>query len=413
MNDVLDLYKTVEEHVEWLSSIGLDPKGGTTRLLYDKDWVAAQSGLKHKFEEAGLIARYDAVGNLFGRLEGTSYPNDTIMTGSHVDTVVNGGALDGQFGILASYLAIKHLKETYGQPLRSLEVVAMAEEEGSRFPYAFWGSKNIFGLADKQDVLYAKDADGVEFVTAMTAAGFNFRDEATPLREDIKAFVEIHIEQGNVLERTGKQVAVVNNIVGQKRYNITLKGEANHAGTTPMEFRHDTVYAMSKMISESIDRAKLVGDPLVLTFGHIDVQPNTVNVVPGKTFLTMDCRHTDGEVLEQFTKDIESLFRTIATELEIEIDIDNWMDEAPVPMSNHIVSVLEEACQEAGLNYTTMHSGAGHDSQIFALHVPTAMLFVPSINGISHNPAEATKTEDLVEGVKALIASLYKLAYEE
>ena len=408
-----ELYKEVEEYVNWLSSIGLDSKGGTTRFLYDKSLVEAQTGLKNKFEAIGLNASYDAVGNLFGKLEGTKYKDETIMTGSHVDTVVNGGALDGQFGILASYLAIKYLKETHGAPLRNLEVVSMAEEEGSRFPFAFWGSKNIFGLVDKQDVLYAEDTGGILFTDAMKEAGFDFRDENQKLRDDIKAFVEIHIEQGNVLENTGKQVAVVNNIVGQKRYDITLKGQANHAGTTPMGFRHDTVYAMSKMISESIDRAKEWGDPLVLTFGHIDVKPNTVNVVPGETFFTMDCRHTDGEILNNFTKEVEALFRKIASELEIEINIDIWLDEDPVPMSEDIVKVLEEACSETGLNYTTMHSGAGHDSQIFALHVPTAMIFVPSIGGISHNPAEATKTEDLVEGVKALIASLYKLAYEE
>ncbi|MGL5685907.1 MAG: M20/M25/M40 family metallo-hydrolase, partial [Vagococcus fluvialis] len=142
-------------------------------------------------------------------------------------------------------------------------------------------------------------------------------------------------------------------------------------------------------------------------------KPNTVNVVPGETFFTMDCRHTEGDVLNSFTKEVESLFRKIASELEIDINIDIWLDEDPVPMSKEVVKVLEEACQETGLNYTTMHSGAGHDSQIFALHVPTAMIFVPSIGGISHNPAEATKTEDLVEGVRALTASLYKLAYEE
>lgn len=408
-----ELYKVVEEHVNWLSSIGLDSKGGTTRLLYDAAWLEAQNGLKEKFESIGLTTNFDAVGNLFGKLEGSKYKDETIMTGSHVDTVVNGGALDGQFGILASYLAIKHLKETYGEPLRNLEVVSMAEEEGSRFPFAFWGSKNIFGLVDKQDVLYAEDTEGILFTDAMKQAGFDFRNEDETLRDDIKAFVEIHIEQGNVLENTGKQVAVVNNIVGQKRYDITLKGKANHAGTTPMGFRHDTVYAMSKMISESIDKAKEWGDPLVLTFGHIDVKPNTVNVVPGETFFTMDCRHTEGDVLNSFTKEVESLFRKIASELEIDINIDIWLDEDPVPMSKEVVKVLEEACQETGLNYTTMHSGAGHDSQIFALHVPTAMIFVPSIGGISHNPAEATKTEDLVEGVKALTASLYKLAYEE
>ncbi|MEG0553896.1 MAG: hydantoinase/carbamoylase family amidase, partial [Carnobacterium sp.] len=224
-----DLNSVVEEHVAWLSGIGADPTGGTTRLLYDKNWQIAQTGLKEKFEAIGLKASFDAVGNLFGRIEGSKYPMETIMTGSHVDTVVNGGALDGQFGILASYLAIKYLTEKYGQPLRSLEVISMAEEEGSRFPYAFWGSKNIWGIANKADVLEAADAAGIKFVDAMRDAGFDFKDENEVLRKDIKAFVEIHIEQGSVLEKTGKQVGVVNSIVGQKRYNITLEGESNHA----------------------------------------------------------------------------------------------------------------------------------------------------------------------------------------
>ncbi|MGX6993386.1 allantoate deiminase [Vagococcus penaei] len=408
-----DLQQKVEQEVTWLSSIGLDSKGGTTRLLYDDNWVKAQHDLKQKFTTLGLSSHFDQVGNLYGRLEGSKYPNETILTGSHVDTVVNGGALDGQFGIVAGYLAINYLKETYGTPLRTLEVVSMAEEEGSRFPFAFWGSKNIFGLVNPNDLKYAKDADGIQFSEAMEQAGFSFPTESQQAREDIKAFVEIHIEQGNVLEKKEKQVAVVNNIVGQKRYDITLIGQSNHAGTTPMGYRQDTVYAMSKMISDSMDRAKELGDPLVLTVGHIAVTPNTVNVVPGKTFFTVDCRHTDGQVLEDFTNDMMSRFKAIATECDVQIEIDNWMNEAPVPMSEEIVSVLEQACQESNLNYLTMHSGAGHDSQIFAQHVPTAMLFVPSINGVSHNPAEATKIEDLTEGVKALIASLYKLAYED
>ncbi len=405
--------KQIDEQVTWLSSIGLDEAGGTTRLLYDDNWVKAQEGLKEKFINSDFETYFDNVGNLYGRLVGSKCPNEVILTGSHVDTVVHGGALDGQFGIIASYLAIKYLKETYGQPLRTLEVVSMAEEEGSRFPFAFWGSKNIFGLVNPEEVKYAEDTDGIKFVDAMENAGFTFPTTKQEPRDDIKAFVEIHIEQGSVLEKTQKQVAVVNNIVGQKRYDIRLIGQANHAGTTPMGFRQDAVYAMSKMISRSIDKAKAIGDPLVLTFGHIDVTPNTVNVVPGEVFFTVDCRHTDADDLEEFTTQMEKDFQELAKECDVSIEIDNWMNEAPVPMSPDIVTVLEEACAESNLNYTTMHSGAGHDSQIFAQYVPTAMIFVPSIDGISHNPDESTKLEDLTEGVKALIASLYKLAYEE
>lgn len=405
--------KEVQQYVEWLSGIGADPTGGTTRLLYDEHWVKAQNELKTLFEKHDFKTQYDAVGNLFARIEGSEFPEETIMSGSHVDTVVNGGALDGQFGILSAFLAMKYLYETHGQPKRSMEIVSMAEEEGSRFPYAFWGSKNIFGLADKEDVIDAADATGVKFVDAMKQAGFDFRDENGKTREDIKAFVELHIEQGNVLETLKKPVGIVTSIVGQKRYTIRLKGQANHAGTTPMSYRHDTVYAMSRMISQSIEKANKIGDPLVLTFGHVEVVPNTVNVVPGETVFSMDCRHTDNTVLENFVQEIEKDMQTIAQEMSIEIEMERWMDEMPTPMSEDIVNHIIAACDKEELNYHVMHSGAGHDSQIFAPHVPTAMIFVPSIKGISHNPAEATHVSDLVEGVRALTATLYQLAYEK
>lgn len=402
----------VEENINWLSSIGADPAGGISRLLYDDNWLIAQKGLAEKFQQIGLSTSFDEIGNLFGRVEGSKYPQETIMSGSHVDTVVNGGSLDGQFGIIAAYLAIKYLLEKHGQPLRSLEVISMAEEEGSRFPYAFWGSKNVWGMAKKEEVMEAADAEGVAFVDAMHQSGFDFKTNAD-IRKDIKAFVEIHIEQGNVLETIGKPIGIVNSIVGQKRYTITLDGQANHAGTTPMSYRKDAIYGYSKIVSQAIEKANAAGDPLVLTFGHVEVVPNTVNVVPGQVTFTMDCRHTDTAFLQCFTKELEADMQTIAAEHGLGIAIDLWMDEQPVPMSDEIVAALIEACNENKLDYKLMHSGAGHDSQIFAQFVPTAMLFVPSIAGISHNPAEATELADLTEGVKALIASLYKLAYED
>lgn len=398
---------------EWLSSIGADPTGGMTRLLYSQEWVDAQNALKQKFTDHGLIASFDEVGNLFGRVEGRLYPDETILSGSHIDTVVNGGNLDGQYGIEAAFLAIQYLKENYGQPLRSLEVVSFAEEEGSRFPYVFWGSKNIVGIANNADVENIVDGKGIKFVDAMHNAGFNFRDNSKPMRDDIKAFVEIHIEQGNVLEIEGKQIGVVNNIVGQRRYNVSLKGQSNHAGTTPMGYRKDTVFGFSQICFESISKAKKLGDPLVLTFGKVEPKPNVVNVVPGYTNFTIDCRHTDKKALVDFTTELEADMQRIADEQGLIIEIDRWMDEDPIPMNPSLVKKLESICQRDNYNFRVMHSGAGHDSQIFAPKVPTVMFFVPSINGVSHNPAEATKIEDLAEGVKVLAQTLYELAYLE
>ena len=406
-----NFYKEIDGVVEWLSSFGKDPKGGVTRTLYTDEWLDAQNALKEKLEKIGLKTNFDEIGNLFGRIKGTEFPDEVIATGSHIDTVTNGGKLDGAFGIIAGMIAIKNLIEKHGAPKRSLELISMAEEEGSRFPYAFWGSKNIFGLANQEDVIDAKDIDGKKFVDEMRRCGFDFRKDNTP-KDDLKAFLEIHIEQGNFLEMENKSVGVVTSIVGQRRYGIKLKGQANHAGTTLMKYRKDTIEAFARIVTSSLEKAKKKGDPLVLTFGKVDVTPNTVNVVPGETAFTIDCRHTDRDVLKDFTKEIEEDMRNICKDMGIEIEIDMWMDEPPVPMDEEIISIIEKASKDNNLNYKVMHSGAGHDSQIFAPRVATGMIFVPSINGISHNPAENTEVKDLAEGILALQSALYELAYK-
>lgn len=411
----IDFDKLPEEaasRLDWLAGFGEDPKGGVSRLLYSKAWVEGQNALKEWMEEIGLEAKFDEIGNLFGTLKGKSV-NETVLTGSHVDTVKNGGKYDGAYGIIAGIIALKYLKEAYGEPLRNIEVVSMAEEEGSRFPYAFWGSKNIVGIAKREEVENIKDFEGIPFVEAMKNAGFGFRDESKGMREDLKAFVEVHVEQGSVLETEKIPVGVVNNIVGQRRYTVEVTGEANHAGTTPMGYRKDAMYAASQMVYEIISMARVEGDPLVTTVGKIEAQPSIVNVVPGKAIFTIDVRHTDKEAIVSFTEKMTDRMKAISKEHGVEINIDLWMDADPVPMDQKVVELIEKQCKENGLTFKLMHSGAGHDSQIFAPAVPTAMLFVPSLKGISHNPAEFTEPADLAEGIKALIGALYELGYKE
>lgn len=401
----------IKDTLDWLSAFGINESGGITRLLYTKEWLAAQRGLKEKFEQLGMRTEFDEIGNLKGTLEGTEGTGETIGTGSRVDTVVNGGTLDGQLGIVGGYLAIADLLRTYGRPKKNLAVFSIAEEEGSRFPTVFWGSKNLFHIQNEEEVMEIEDSDGIRFVDAMHQCGFEFGKKKLSLMDDVKQFVELHIEQGNTLEMEGKAVGVIHSIVGQKRYNIHLKGEANHAGTTLMRYRHDVVQVYGKIVTESIAKAKEIGDPLVLTFGKVNVKPNTVNVVPGEAMFTMDCRHTDKEVLQSFTENVEEMMKQFASEDGVEIEIDCWMNEDPVPMADEMIELIENACKEQKLNYRILHSGAGHDSQIIAKYVPTGMIFVPSIKGISHNPAEKTKLEDLQQGIEALKNTLYKLAY--
>ncbi len=401
----------VESVRDWLASFGADETGGMTRLLFTPEWLDAQLALKQKFEDLGMVAEFDEVGNLVGTYPGTDDTDDVIACGSHVDTVVHGGKLDGALGIFGGYLAIKDLVETHGAPKKSLRVISMAEEEGSRFPFVFWGSKNMVGTVPETVLEGVADNDGVTFTEAMKNCGFGVRTAHTSPLDNVKAFLELHIEQGNTLEMEGKKVGVVTAITGQRRYNIRLHGEANHAGTTRMCYRHDVVQVFSQIVTESIAKANAEGDPLVLTFGHIEVTPNTVNVVPGDAMFTMDCRHTDKDTLVRFSEQIEADMVRIAAEHGVEIEIDRWMDEDPVPMNPELVAKIEQVAKDSGANYRMMHSGAGHDSQVIAPHVPTGMLFVPSVKGISHNPAEYTEAEDLKAGIDMLGAALYNLAY--
>jgi len=406
------LRNEVVQYIDAMGEKAKDPRGGITRLLYTSEWVDSQLELKRIMAEAGLSTYFDEIGNLFGRLDGGSLPGETVLTGSHVDTVKNGGKLDGMFGIIAGITAIKYLKKRYGTPKRNIEVVSFAEEEGSRFPFVFWGSKSFLGLAKKEDVAHLKDNDGVLFGDAIRAAGFGFKtDDASAIREDVRNFIEIHIEQGNVLEREGKEIGVVRAIVGQRRFRVKVNGTANHAGTTPMGYRRDALYSAGKMISSVIDRAKTYGDPLVTTAGFISARPNIPNVVPGEAEFSLDMRHTDSDFLKQFTDESIFIMEQIAKECSVEIRVNMWMDEPPVPMSGEIVGCLENICKKNNINYKIMHSGAGHDSQLMANYVPTAMLFVPSKDGVSHNPAEYTDPAYLEKGVFALIGALHELAY--
>ncbi|QLK85375.1 allantoate deiminase [Staphylococcus sp. 17KM0847] len=407
----MDIRTMFERLDKQFTSYGGLKGGGITRLLYSDEWIEAVKALEKLLKEEGFEVSFDDVGNLTGRIEGSEQPEETIMSGSHIDTVVEGGHLDGQFGILSAIVAMKYLKEKYGQPKKSLEVLSLAEEEGSRFPYTFWGSKNFFNLANTKDVETIADAEGVQFIDAMTRSGFQFRQNDT-VRDDIKAFVEMHIEQGKVLETEQKSIGVVTGIVGQKRYTINLKGEANHAGTTPMGLRKDAVVAFTEIVQRLVQRAEEIGDPLVLTFGHVTPVPNTVNVVPGEVEFSVDCRHIDQEVLNTFAKEIETTIKEIAEQRGMDVNINLWMDETPTLMDDAIIEKVEASAEEiVGAAYKVMPSGAGHDSQIFAKHVPTGMIFVPSIKGISHNVEEETLVEDLVKGIEVLASVLYKLAY--
>ena len=381
--------------------------GGITRLLYTDEWKNAVMRLKEEMVKVGFEVEFDAVGNLFGLIKGEI--DENISTGSHIDTVVEGGELDGQFGIVAGLIAIQNLVKKYGKPKKNLQLISLAEEEGSRFPYVFWGSKNVMGLAKKEDVENITDKDGKKFVDEMRKCGFDFKNDNS--RRKIDKFVELHIEQGNLLENLKKPIGIITAITGQKRYDAKIIGEANHAGTTRMCYRKDAAYAYATIVKEAIEKAVSWDELLVCTFGRVSLVPNTVNVVPGVCEFSIDVRHPNGEVLNPFQEWLENRMKEIAKEHSVELEFNLWMDQKPVPMDEEVIKEIENSAKELNLDYEIMHSGAGHDSQIFAPFVPTSMIFVPSINGISHNIYEKTDIEDLIKGVELLEKVLYNLAY--
>ncbi|QKS60139.1 allantoate deiminase [Paenibacillus barcinonensis] len=401
----------IEDMVEWLASYGSDNSGGVTRLLYDPAWSAAQKAVQAKIEHLGLTARYDDVGNLFGRLAGRDPEAKVVLTGSHIDTVTGGGKYDGAFGIIASLLAVEYLLTHHGQPLKPIEIVSLCEEEGSRFPMTYWGSGNITGVKDRDNVHHVKDANGISLDQAMQAAGFGSDLHPSPERTDLECFIELHIEQGEVLEREGKSIGIVSHIVGQRRYNITVYGESNHAGTTPMKWRRDAMFTAAEMIRLLTIRATADQSGLVATVGHMEVKPNVGNVIAREVTFSLDVRHSNAETIKQFCEACFSEFEIIAAQHGTQIRYHKWMDEPPVAMDHTLTKAAEDILKRGRISYKRMTSGAGHDSQIFGTHCPTALLFVPSQGGISHSPAEFTHTEDLQRGVLLLIDLLYKLAY--
>ncbi|MDG0812783.1 hydantoinase/carbamoylase family amidase [Cohnella rhizosphaerae] len=276
-----DAFAELTPLLERLAAFGADERGAVTRLLYSQPWLDAQTFLAERMRMAGLEARFDRVGNLYGRLPGSLPGAPVVLTGSHIDTVRSGGRYDGAYGIAAGLLALDYLKRTCGAPRRTLEVVSLCEEEGSRFPLAYWGSGNATGAYRLEDASGPVDMDGITLKAAMTSSGFGRGDLPDCLRTGLGAFVELHIEQGVVLERTGHAIGLVTTIVGQRRYALTVSGASNHAGTTPMSMRSDALAGAAEMIAALERAATEAGDPLVATVGRLEVVPNTPNVIPG------------------------------------------------------------------------------------------------------------------------------------
>jgi allantoate deiminase len=410
MDKPLTIEPTEMDHlVTWLGQFGEQPGGGIVRHVYDDAWSAARQALMDAMRDAGLQVREDAVGNVFGRIEGES--SRTVLTGSHIDTVVLGGRYDGGLGVLSALAALRTLRQRAGRPRKSLEMVALCEEEDSRFHCNFWGTRGILGLIEDSELEELKDLDGVTIADAMRRAGFPPDRYREAVREDLDAFVELHIEQGRILFDEGLPLGVVNTITGLYRFRVTVEGRTDHAGTTPMDLRRDALQAAVHFSSEMTRIVSEVGRPAVVTNGWWNVQPGAWNIVPGVVEFSVDLRHPDEAVKQRLAAEIRRRGEQIGQERGVTVTYEVVGDVLPMDMDASVKAELQAAADACGVKWIPMVSGAGHDSQVMATGVPTAMLFVPSVEGRSHSAAEYTSPEDAARGATVLIAALERLAY--
>ena len=392
--------KLIEDNIikalDALQEFTATPGCGVTRFPYSKEARDACSYLKKLMEAVGLAVRMDNSGAVIGRLEGKSPA--TIMIGSHFDSVKHGGAYDGIAGVVCAIEVARLLKESGVELGCSLEVIATNDEEGARFNAGLFTGKVLLGQLTSDGLKAQVDADGVSVYQAMAAYGLKPEEIAEHKRDDVKAFIEIHIEQGPVLEAEHKEIGIVDVIVGIKRARIRINGRADHAGTMPMHMRKDALEQATKVISKIGDRARLFRN-CVATVGYLQVEPNVMNIIPQSVTFVVDIRGVDEEtIMTQYYSLLADLDK-MSLESGLTYDVENLLYAEPVRMDEEIKGHFETSCIERQYDYMHLPSGAGHDAQIFGAQLPAAMLFVPSAGGRSHCPEEKSEAKDLAKAV--------------
>jgi allantoate deiminase len=360
-------------------------------------------------EAMNMTARVDAAGNLRGLWQPPGASGGRLLMGSHIDTVPNAGAYDGVLGVVMALEWVEIAKELE-LPL-AIEVIAFSEEEGARFGVPFIGSRAVAGRFDHA-LLDCKDSEGITLEAAIRTFGLDpSRIDEAAVNGSVAGFVEIHIEQGPVLEAEGLSVAVVTGVAGQTRLTLEFIGQANHAGTTPMRLRHDALAAAAEWIAE-VESLALATDGLVATVGKMAVEPNAGNVVPGTVLVSLDVRHAHDTTRASAEEILIKSANTIAARRGLALQCTSQLDQPAVPMDERLTSFLADAVEAAGLSVKQMPSGAGHDAMVMAARVPTAMLFLRSPGGISHHPAEAVLEDDVESALQVGRKFLQRLSAE-
>ncbi len=386
---------------EWLTKfdrIGRTPTG-INRVAYSEADLAGRAFTLQLLRDAGFTPRIDTAGNIYARLEGTDRTRASILIGSHIDSVTDGGNFDGPVGSFGAIEVARTLREQNRRLRHPLDVVVWQNEEGGTT-----GSKVAIGeMTDAELSKVARSGKTIREGIGIIGGDVSRLGESVKKKGDIVCYIELHIEQGGLLEKAGKQIGVVQGIVGLRWFEVTITGFANHAGATPMDQRQDAMLAAAKFTVAVNDAVRAEPGRQVATVGRMVVSPNTTNVIPGQVVLTVDLRDLDQQKIEHFTEVFERLAREIGATTTTTFAFKRLTDSTPAISDPQVMNWIESSATALGLSSQRMPSGAGHDAQEVAHIAPMAMIFIPSVGGISHSPKEFSRAADIANGADVLL----------
>ncbi len=383
-----------------MAAIGATPRGGVCRrALTDEDKVSRDLFVAW-CEAAGCQIRIDRVGNIFARRPGRDADAPPVVTGSHLDTQPLGGRFDGAYGVLAGLEVVRALNDAGIETRAPIDIVNWTDEEGCRFMSRTMGSMAFAGMIDEATILGAVDADGVSFASELNRIGYAGSEPS--LGGPMKALIEVHIEQGPLLEQTGIPIGVVVGAQARRIFQVTVTGEEGHAGTLPMDQRKDAFLGAARM-TDAVNAIAFRHQPVpVITVGHVRVRPNSRNTIPGETIFTIDSRHPDDELLDRVGDEMRAACRKIADDMGLDVVVDPVSNAKAVRFDAACVEAIRRAAAARQIACMDVFSGAGHDACNVAGIAPTGMIFVPCKDGISHNELESATAEDVADGARVL-----------
>jgi hydantoinase/carbamoylase family amidase len=405
--------KRIEQEIKHIATFNSTPSNGTTRFSYSPEDRSVRDYLIAEMESIGLIVKTDPVGNIRGRLRGSEDSWPVVMTGSHIDTVTNGGNFDGVAGVVAGLEAIRSIVESGIQTKHPLELIVFVEEEGPNFNFPLAGSRLLTGSYPVEAIRTYYNAQGISMYDAAVAFGFDPKSMPAHVidENEIKAMIELHIEQSVMLDELTIPVGVVEAVAGRKWIEFTIWGKSNHAGATPMRFRSDPMVGAARIIASLKDLVvEEAFETTVGTVGRIECDPNEPNVIPEKVIFTVDVRDTDPKGIEIVENALALLTKKVCEEYGLIYKIEELSQTEPIVFAENVVNAIEASAIERSINHVRMNSGALHDACLMGRVTDVGMIFVPSIDGRSHCAQENTNFDHIKIGTDVLIGALLELA---